>query len=231
MDAENATSSPEVLELRLHRFLIDSIAFMYEVDPIALKEAMSKSTLATRGDSKAPGSSTWSAVLSSDREGLLSLATLVSTTSEKVNKQHISSVSTADITFLNTHVSIPAKALLVNPGYAFRLLRLYAVHKGTNRYEAGHYLRKSRLFGGGWRLMNQDDIATRLLSDDFLTERIAPNEETKVLLGEAIARFGDKHWTDRSEPKKNRCLYGQVADVGLEKFIAERMAALENESL
>jgi hypothetical protein len=129
---ENKTPSAETLKLRIYRFLIDSIAFMYEVDAVALRHAMSKSTFASL-DNFYPGSTRWSAILRSDREALLSLATIVSTTSEKVKKQQLSSITTADYRLINTNVIIPTKALLVHPCYAMRLLRVYAVHKGTDR--------------------------------------------------------------------------------------------------
>jgi hypothetical protein len=76
-------------------------------------------------------------------------------------------------------------------------------------------------------MRSQAAIAERLLSDDKLAELIAPNEETRVLLGEAIARFGDKHLTDKKRPKIKRCLYANQVDVDLEKFVEEKVAALK----
>lgn len=44
---------------------------------------------------------------------------------------------------------------------------------------------------------SQGVLAQRIISDDLTVERIAPNEETRLLLGNAIAKFSDEYWPDK----------------------------------
>lgn len=74
-------------------------------------------------------------------------------------------------------------------------------------------------------MRNQAEIAKRLISDDYMTGLIAPNEETRALLDEAITKFGEKYWTNRSGARRDRGTYASPIDVELMEFVEERLAA------
>jgi hypothetical protein len=76
-------------------------------------------------------------------------------------------------------------------------------------------------------MQDQASLAHRFNADDYLAELVAPNEETRVLLGNAVARLSDKYWTEVNRPKRNRVLYAMSADVGLEEFVRKRMEAVK----
>jgi hypothetical protein len=118
----------------------------------------------------------------------------------KAKKHQRSLVTASQIALLKTHIIQPSRELRITPEYVMDLLLYYLEHKGAEgkRHLAGHfYGTRLPLFRSlpvfVWCMRSQSCITTRLISDDILIERIAPNEETRLLLGNAMARFAEKY--------------------------------------
>jgi hypothetical protein len=222
---EDTKADAYAIKRRLHRFLIDSIAFLYEVDPIALKGALSNHPLVTEDTSEPCKPTKWSILPPDDRAIILDLANTVALTATKVTKQQLSAITATEFHLIHTHVFIPAQQLGVGPAYAMRLLRLYANHRRIDRHAAGLFLREHRMPWRSWIMESQTELAPRFIADDYLAELVAPNEETRVLLGNAVARLSDKYWTDTSGPKMKRLLYVCSPDMRLKEYVMKRMVA------
>ena len=89
---------------------------------------------------------------------------------------------------------------------------------------AGHYHHQSIIPGLGWYLQSQALITERL---SVLIELIAPNKRTRLLLGEAVVRFGEKYLVHWSGMRFTRGLYGKRVDLALAELIMEGVRALK----
>jgi hypothetical protein len=194
------TTTIEEIRLRLGRFFIDSVAFVYNVDHAALLHALSTTSFAPTQDFKvsATPKATRPTILSqTEQTDILRLALLVRETCQKAWNHQFSLILDIERKAIYSHVSVPASELGIAPGYALNLLRLYASHQGTDIHKAGHYLRRSSIPLFGWTMQSPLFMAKRLVSDDNLVTAISPNEQTRLLLGRAIASFREKHLTLR----------------------------------
>jgi hypothetical protein len=72
-------------------------------------------------------------------------------------------------------------------------------------------------------MVRQYLLANRILSDDLMVERIAPNQETRLLLGNAIAKFSDKHWPDKNKHHCPRAFYSYPRCDPLHVLIMNKM--------
>jgi hypothetical protein len=72
-------------------------------------------------------------------------------------------------------------------------------------------------------MLRQYLLAQRILSDDLMVERIAPNEETRLLLGNAIAKFSDKHWTNKNKYPGPRSFYSYPRCTPLHVLITNKI--------
>ena len=138
------------------------------------------------------------------------LATIVHNAGDKVRNHQPSAITDAACSTIYSNVVLPAKQLQVNPYFAIRLLRLYYNHKGIDYHLAGHYVRKCCL--GWWIVQSDKERALRLATDSLLVQLIAPNEQTRLLLGLAVERFAVKYCVGRTDLEKKGRLYVKQSD-------------------
>jgi hypothetical protein len=129
-----------------------------------------------------------------EREGFLYLADIVYEACENTKKHQFSLVNPKTTATISRHTIIPSKGLGIPPGCVLSLLRLYAKHRGVDRYKVGFHSRRSCIPFIGWYKKSPWDIGTRIISDDLMVSQIAPNNQTQSLLGNVIAHVPKKLW-------------------------------------
>jgi hypothetical protein len=105
-------------------------------------------------------------------------------------------IDRAMITCIYRHIILPSKHFDIGPAPALYLLRIYAEHKGEDRYRAG-LCRKLYFPPHGMTVIDQNQLGGRIISDDLMVSRIFPDHETQQLLGSAMAELSEKHWVLR----------------------------------
>jgi hypothetical protein len=189
----NRTLDIDAITLRLRHFLIDSVAFLYEVDHEDIKKALSNTDLVATDNLKL-GNNTRPSILSkNERDDILYLAALVREASDKAEIDH-GGITFQEKQVIYNHVFVPAYKLQVSKPYVFHLLRLYAVHKGIRHREASH----CKLGGIPWLAScrrRYDCYAKRVSSDERLVQTLTKNGQMRLrfLLESAITRFSEEN--------------------------------------
>jgi len=215
----------------LQRFYLDYVAFLYQVDSIALKNALSTTSLACKDDFdsdddlKNPSPPRHGILTPDERVRILYLGRLVREVARKVELNQLSLITRNEIDTINSQIILPVKQLDMDVALTFDLLRGYAEHKGIDRRKAGHHGKYPIARWLGWFMLGQDDLARRVIDDDMIVDRMAPNEQTKLLLGSAVARFGEKYWKNRS--KKPCTDWFTPTAEKLKKVVAQKAAVLK----
>ncbi|KAF1916770.1 hypothetical protein BDU57DRAFT_539027 [Ampelomyces quisqualis] len=184
--------SNDAMKTRLHRFLVDALAFAYQVDHNELVKVVPARLLPHVNQAKTDTSpAPRSTILSTDeREDILCLANLVRDVGDKVSKHQVSLITIDERYIIKQRILLPARELNVMEGYVLQLLRLYSVHRGIDHRQAGLH---TRGFFYGWSVVADESLEKRLVSDDLLIRTVSSNEKMRILLGSALAAFGDKH--------------------------------------
>jgi hypothetical protein len=173
----------------LRHFVIVILAFTYDVDFDKLRKALTASPLPL-----VPSTLASVPLLSpNDMNYLLELANTIITCGESVHHNHISLIKDAQRALLVGAIMTPATALGISPERIMYHLRFFPRHKLDARMRRLSCLYADRSRGlGWWKTWQRENLAKGLVCDDLLIERVAPSEEVRVLLGEAVARFRKK---------------------------------------
>jgi hypothetical protein len=181
--------------------LINDLAFTYDDDFVALRNALATIPLASTNLTDNVTS-----ILSWDeRDSLLDTASMVIHAGGKIERRQNSSIPTRDIRHIYDSIVTPALEIGVGSNRILAKLEYYPRRRHDSskwyetelRAETFEWHRPTTWLWWG----NQEWLANVLVSDDVLIERIAPNEETKLLIGSVIARAGDQYlwsWSDIS---------------------------------
>jgi hypothetical protein len=227
-------------EGRLQRFLLDTVAFVYEVDNIALREAMTSSNIESAASppysnpalasiphnpSEVSTVSSTSILSQADRNDILYLATNVHEVFEKVQKHQQSLITRNELAFVWLHIVLPSEQLRIDAGYSLDLLNSYATHKGIDRQLAAYHYHTRFPFIGRF-MWSQERIARRAISDDNLVRRIAPNEQTRLLLGSAIANFQDMYLRDQNMVQLSEVFYTSSTAMVVYDLIVRRVSGV-----
>jgi hypothetical protein len=173
---QDRTLDPETIKLRFHRFLIDSIAFLYQIEHDQLKAALSDTNLVPADDAvtSETGSKIRRSILSQDeRDDMLYLAVLVRNTMGKLH-----SITYDEKRLIYHNVYVPATELHVSEPHVFLLLRLYADHKGID-YQKAALLTPKRI---PWSAnLDCAFLIRRILSDVILAKALTQSREQAKL--------------------------------------------------
>jgi hypothetical protein len=159
-----------------------------------------------------------------DREDILYLATTASDVHKKIKTHSISLIAESQINLLHECVYRAAYNLKVHPVYALKLLYLYSKHEGIDRKIAGHYIGKVWLLG--YCLDSPSDIAQRLISDDLLVELVAPNEQTRLLLGGGVEKFSRKRRVEHYKAVLIRGFYAAKEFTATMEYVVHQVHEL-----
>jgi len=216
----------------LQRFYLDYVAFLYQVNPIALKNSLSTTSLACKDDFdsdddlKKPSPPTSGILTHAERVKILYLSRLVREVVRKVAMNQLSLITRTEIDTINSQIILPVEQLNMDVALTFDLLRGYAEHKGIDRRKAGHHGRYPIARWLGWFMLHQDQLARRVVDDDMLVDRMAPNEQTRLLLGSAVARFGERYWKNRNKEPWRPWITPTVEEK-LKKVVKEKAAVMK----
>jgi hypothetical protein len=158
----------DTIKLRLQRFFIDKIAFLYEVDHDALVQALRPDILNKLDDNqmrKTDTGSRFTIVTLDERIDFLYLANIVREASGKALKHQVSLITDLEYKTIYHHVVIPALGLSISPPYAFYLLQLHAKHQGLYRRYTDLFTCTSPQESS---FLRDSEIAHRLVSDGSL---------------------------------------------------------------
>jgi hypothetical protein len=226
---QDQTLNVDVMALRLHRFLIDSIAFLYGVNYDDLKKALSNIDLLPTDDLDT-GDDTRPSILSQgERDDILYLATLVRDASDKALTNY-GGITFQEKQTIYNYVFVPADKLHVSKTYAFHLLRLYAAHKGIQHGATTH----CKLVGPSWLTpcsRKYDCLARHMASDESLVQTLTKNGQMRLrfLLEGAIERFGKDHMLSYRTFKREG-YYADSASHAISLMIFEEFARLPDGS-
>lgn len=161
--SEQKTANPTSTKL-LQRFLVDYLALPYKVDTQALETALYTTTLAANEDEddlKAPTrtrSGRVSILTEDERIEILRLSDIVDDTCWRIWEKKAYLVARSDIEEIYTKIIFPAKELGLPEGLAINFVRLYRVHKDTQRRKANHYGRFNLPIVRYWFMLPGDCI-------------------------------------------------------------------------
>lgn len=110
----------------LNRYLLDIIAFAYDIDYEALSNALSNAEFSRERKCNASGST--SLLSNEEQSHLLRIADATARTFDNAQRRVFSSISLSDCTLLYYEVVVPALELKVWPAYVFDWLRYYPKH-------------------------------------------------------------------------------------------------------
>ena len=175
-------------------FLVDYLAFTYNVDLNALRVTLSTTPLASTHAAEKGVSS----ILSQDeRSNVTQLATIVDRVCRKVQRQQFSSIPDSDFRHIYNNVHRIATEINVKRCSILLILNTYLDHCNNPVKWARAALQSTER---SWRspfawsiFLNGLKVAKQLVSDDVLNELVAPNEETRILIGSAIAHTSNQY--------------------------------------
>jgi hypothetical protein len=205
-------------KLRLLRFLIAHLTFTYGVDHVALRKALATTPLALTKSADDVAS-----LLSRDeRDIILHLARMVLETKKKVLRQQCSSILAGDLKYIYENAVLPSIQLVNCSADSLEKFDTYLDH----RHEPSkHHVTSLRSKTFVWRRpvtwspdldRRQKPLMKLLIGDDVLIDLIAPNEETRLLIGTAIAKAIDRYVPLCSNIATiPRTVYGSISAIKL----------------
>lgn len=179
---ENWSKSPAGSDAisQLRRYLIEIVAFTFEADMAIINAALSQIA-----DNK-------SILSEAERASLLALAQLIRSISAKVDKAEWPTVPNSDCTMLVDAFAKPAIFLKMRECFVFKLLASYAEHqcgptewKMTIVAQQIPWLMRCRSLSGD----GLEALGATVRSHIDVVQFAAPNEEVRMLLGEAIINW------------------------------------------
>jgi hypothetical protein len=169
-------------------FIFEIIAFAYGADRNALLKAYTSSSGAD------PVPSFDLRHTKEERENYLALSKTIKETQERVQRNQLCSIPQSSYDTIYTDLILPCAELKVKAAYVAEWLHTYHVHEFNPKQRMKAF--KKAPFGFGW--WHGEFLTRGLVAADVYVEYMAPNENTRLLLGEAIAKFGDKRmsWSE-----------------------------------
>jgi hypothetical protein len=218
---QNSTPVIDQKSVRILRFLLDIIGFSHEADMEALRAALASTPFASEDSSNAFERAT-TLLHERERSELLHLAKTIERARERVEAHQASLITDDEYHLLYTDVVYPASKLNLFPAFVFHWLSFYPEHENhpKKRNKSAPYVYSSRFLG--LSVWDQEGLERHLSSIDLFLEGYAPNEEVKLLLGRAAAKFGNKHWWDRNTGPVKRMLRADSSSSALLGIINQR---------
>lgn len=170
----------------LRRYLIEILAFSYDVDQAELHAALSTTCLATGPK--------YSGIILDDaeRKHLLDLSTIIQQTYDHIQADNAELVPYQNEENIRQLAIYPADALNISSPFILDHLSSYHIH------QCDPSKRKKTMLYAYHRPMLKwwpchEQLAKQLISDDLLIWHISPSERVRLLLSAGVARFRAKH--------------------------------------
>lgn len=217
------SQDPKTTTASLRHLTIILLAYAYDVDFDLLRKAISSSPLPLSPTAHA------SVLLLSEQDVayLLQLADVITKCGKLVHLNRISLLTDSQRAFLVENIIAPAIALdIENPARIMHHIRYFPRHRLDPRMR-----RQSCIYEGySWlwgckKGIPRDNLAKWLAVDDLFVEKLAPSEEVRLLIGDAVARFRGKYETYLNKGKRvERIWWGPAQDVALVEELVQRKA-------
>jgi hypothetical protein len=185
---EDSGLSEKASALKL--FIFEIIAFAYGADRNALLKAYTSSSVAVpRFEVRHT---------KEERDNYFALSQIVKQTQQRVPRNQLCAIPQSAYDTIYTELILPCIELNANPAYVSEWLQTYHMHefKPKRRIKTiGNLPFFGTLFLCWW---NQTRLGQGVTAADVYVESMSPNESVRMLLGAAIAEFGDRrlHWSE-----------------------------------
>jgi hypothetical protein len=166
------------------------------------------------------------------RDTYFALSEAVARTQVRVHRNQCSLIPQSDYDIIYNELILPCIELELDLSYAIGWLKRYHEHQCDPSKRSKSYAYRTRYFNlfilSGWK---QRKLARDLTAADVFVERFAPDERYRLVLGAAIADFGNlrcRHMK-RTPVPVSRDLFAYPRPVAMLKVVAEKARKGKND--
>jgi hypothetical protein len=208
----------------LKRFILSMMSYAYGLNPDAVSKAYAVPLTHVTFESYHN---------KQKRDTYFALSETIARTKVRVHRNQYSLIPQSDYDIIYNELILPCIELELDLAYAIGWLQRYHEHEFDPPKRSKFYAyptRYSYLFIlSGWK---QRKLARDLTAADVFVERFAPDERSRVLLGAAIADFGNlrcRHMKGTPVPDR-RDIFANPRPVAMVKVVAEKAGKANNEN-